>query len=41
MRVGALPVLFMKAKWTHEDKRGLLDVTDFPVKWVQMLFEAG
>jgi hypothetical protein len=32
MCVGALHVLFMKAIWTLEDKDGLLDVTDFPVK---------
>jgi hypothetical protein len=40
MRVGALPVLLMNAIWTHENKDGLLDVTEFPVKWVQMNFEA-
>jgi len=30
----------MKAMWTHEDKDSLLPVTDVPVKWVQMHFEA-
>ena len=40
MCVNALHILFMKAMWKHEDKDGLLHVTDVPVKWVQMHFEA-
>jgi hypothetical protein len=40
MCVDALHILFMKAMWAHEDKDGLLHVTDVPVKQVQMHFEA-